>query len=422
MASTAPSRHVLLLFTLFLIYISCGIIAMLPGPALPVLAAHTNVSLDIAGWIFTANALGFALGVMISGALSTRMNSKYLLIIGLFVIGIAAIIIPWTHIFALLLAAQFIAGIGFGAVDVGINVIATLTFHDVLSETLNNLHSAFGLGALIGPLLLSVALKFVNESIWAFLAGTLIALIAFVLLIPQHIPAIVRPSQPSEHHSALPPHRVFMYVALWLMALQMFLYVAAETGFSGWIATATSQSASVSLVIAAPTAAIFWLGLTAGRLIGAQILKHALLSESWLLYLSFIGGGFSGLFVAIFTRLLWLDFAASLLMGLFLGPIFPGIMAIASRRFVYALDIVSSVMLLSAGAAGIIFPVLIGTFITHVGVAWGMAIPALAALLITLPFFLAREQSILQFNSDVPTIKAQETTVTSKDCSKEHTV
>lgn len=410
----------LLLSTLFLVYISCGIIAMLPGPALPVLAAHTGVSLDIAGWIFTANALGFALGVMISGTLSARMNSKYLLMTGVCVIGIVAIIIPWTHIFALLLAAQFIAGIGFGAVDVSINVIATLTFHDVLGEILNVLHSAFGLGALIGPLLLSLALKFVNESIWAFVAGTVIALIAFVLLVPQHIPAIVRQNSPLERQSGPSRSRVLAHAALWFMALQMFLYVAAETGFSGWVATATSQSAKVSLVIAAPTAAMFWLGLTSGRLLGAQLLKHNLLNENRLLYLSFIGGGLSGLLVAIFTGQLWLDFAASLLMGLFLGPIFPGIMAIASRRFVYALDVVSSVMLLSAGAAGTIFPVLIGAFITHIGIGWGMTFPALTALLITLPFFLAREQPILQFNRDVPTMEAQETTSTNNDCSKEH--
>jgi len=420
MDRSIPSRHFLLLSTLFLVYISCGIIAMLPGPALPVLATHTGVSLDIAGWIFTANALGFALGVMISGVLSTRMNSKYLLMIGLCVIGIAALIIPWTHIFALLLAAQFIAGIGFGAIDVSINVIATLTFHDVLGEILNVLHSAFGLGALIGPLLLSLALKFVNESIWAFVAGTVIALIAFVLLVLQHIPAIVRQTPPSEQLPIPARSRIFIHAALWFMALQMFLYVAAETGFSGWIATATGQSANVSLVIAAPTAAMFWLGLTSGRLLGAQLLKYSLLNENRLLYLSFIGGGLSGLLVAIFTGQLWLDFAASLLMGLFLGPIFPGIMAIASRRFVHALDVVSSVMLLSAGAAGTIFPVLIGALITHIGITWGMALPALMTLLITLPFLLAREQPILQFNHATSTMEAQETISITNDCSKEH--
>ncbi|HLG61360.1 MAG TPA: MFS transporter [Ktedonosporobacter sp.] len=420
MDRNATPRHLLLLSTLFLVYVSCGIIAMLPGPALPVLAAHTDVPLDITGWIFTANALGFALGVMISGILSTRINSKYLLMIGVSVIGIAAIIIPWTHIFALLLAAQFIAGIGFGAVDVGINVIATLTFHNVLGEILNTLHSAFGLGALIGPLLLSLSLKFVNESIWAFAAGTVIALIAFVLLVPQHIPAIVRQNPPSEQQSMPSRSRVLAHAALWFMALQMFLYVGAETSFSGWVATATSQSAKVSLVIAAPTAAMFWLGLTSGRLLGAQLLKHAQLNENRLLYLSFIGGGLSGLLVAVFTGQLWLDFAASLLMGLFLGPIFPGIIAIASRRFVYALNIISTVMLLSGGAAGTIFPVLIGTFITHIGIAPGMAFPAIMTLLIALPFFLAREQPLLQFNRNVPTIKAQETSSTTNDCSKEH--
>lgn len=410
MDHNTTSRHFLLLSTLFLVYISCGIIAMLPGPALTVLAAHTSVSLDIAGWIFTANSLGFALGVMLSGALSARMASKYLLMMGVSLLGIAAIIIPWTHIFALLFVAQFVSGIGSGFIDVNINVIATLTFHDTLGATLNILHSAFGVGALIGPLLLSLTLKFLNEPIWAFAAGTAIAFIAFVLLLLQHVPAIIEQHQPAEQQLSASRSRVLASTTLWLMALQIFLFIAAETGFIGWLVTVTSQSANVSLVVAAPTATVFWLGLTGGRLLGSQLLKRALLNENRLLYLSFIGSGLSSLLVAIFPGQLWLDFVASLLAGLFLGPIFPGLLAIASRRFVYALNIVSSVMLLSGSAASTIFPVLVGIVITHIGITWGMTLPALMALLITLPFFLTRERSILQFDRNVPTMEAQETT------------
>ena len=423
--SISPRRS-FLLPTLCLVYVACGIISMLSGPALPVLAAHTGVPLDIAGWIFTASALGFALGVTISGSLSARVSAKYLLIVGVTIITVAAIVIPWTHIFALLLAAQLVIGIGFGVIDVSINVIATLTFHDMLSETLNNLHSAFGLGALIGPLLLSLALSFFNESIWAFLIGMMIALISIILLLRQPIPAIVKQQTGSQEQPIPTQSNIFLQAVLWFMALQMFFYIAAETGFSGWIATVTSKGTGVSLVIAAPTAALFWLGLTGGRLLGARLLKRMILSENQLLYLSFIGSGISGLLVAIFPRLLWIDFIASLLTGLFLGPIFPGIMAIASRRFVHTLGIISSVMLFSAGASGVIFPVLIGVSITHLGLGWGMAIPALAGLLIALPFYLAtklsEKHSVLQFTRKVHTMKEQETTSSNKNCRKEQEI
>jgi len=195
---------------------------------------------------------------------------------------------------------------------------------------------------------------------------------------------------------------VFRQALLWLMALQLGLYVGAEVGFSSWIVTAVSQSAFISLALAAPSATAFWTGMTIGRLLGAQVLKRGILSEKQLLYLSILGGGASGLIVAAFVRYIGVSFGVSLLLGLFFGPIFPGVMAIASRRFVHALGAVSSVMLISAGVAGMILPVLMGFLIADIGFSWVMAIPALVCLTIVVPFSLTlrRQRHALQLPAD----------------------
>src|SRR5260370_41313958 len=162
-----------LFYTLFLAYICAGIISVLPGASLLLLAENTYVSLAIAGSSFTLSALGFIIGVLIAGIFSTKLNSKYILMGGLGLMSLAGAIIPVTHSFSILLIAQLIKGVGFGLIDVSINTIVTLAFHDTLGETLNNVHSAYGIGALSGPLLLSLSLELLSGAVWAYLVGAI---------------------------------------------------------------------------------------------------------------------------------------------------------------------------------------------------------------------------------------------------------
>ena len=389
----APNlNHRLLFYTLFLAYICAGIISILPGASLLLLADNTHVSLAIAGSSFTLSALGFVIGVLIAGLLSTKLNSKYILMAGVGLMSVAGVILPWTNSFSILLIAQIIKGVGFGLIDVSINTIVTLAFQDTLGETLNNVHSSYGIGALVGPLLLSLSLQMLNEAIWAYLVGAITGFVVIFLLLRQAVPAIPTRNENQQQQQPSLSRNIFRQPLLWLMALQIALYVGAEIGFGNWIVTAVSQSAAISLALAAPVATAFFLGLTIGRLYGGQVLKRGLLSENRLLYISILGGYISGLLVAIFPGQIVVSFGASALVGFFYGPLFPGIMALASRQFINSIGIVSSVMLVSTGTAAMILPALMGILIPHIGINWVLALPALCCLLIIVPFYLAVRQ------------------------------
>ena len=404
----------LLFYTLFLAYICAGIISVLPGASLLLLADNTHVSLAIAGSSFTLSALGFVIGVLIAGLLSTKLNSKYILMGGVGLMSMAGAIIPWTNSFSILLIAQLIKGVGFGLIDVSINTIVTLAFHDTLGETLNNVHSSYGIGALVGPLVLSLSLQMLNEAIWAYLVGVITGFVVIFLLYRQVVPALPTRNEKQQLHLSL-SRIVFRQPLLWLMALQIALYAGAEIGFGNWIVTAVSQSAAISLVLAAPAATAFFLGLTIGRLLGAQVLRRGLLSENRLLYISILGGYISGLVVAIFPGLIVVSFGASLLVGLFYGPLFPGIMAMASRQFSHIIGIVSSVMLVSTGAAAMVLPALMGILIPHIGINWVLALPALCCLLIIVPLILVdrRQRHTLLLQNDGITIN-EDTSLSTK--------
>jgi len=406
------SSRRLLFYTLFCAYICTGILSVLPGASLPLLAQHTHVALDVAGFSFTLSALGFTIGVLIAGTLTGRLNSKYLLMIGLGLMSLASIFMPWTPSFSVLLMSQLTKGLGFGFIDVSINTIATLAFADTLGETLNNIHSSYGVGALVGPLLLSVALQLLNDALWAYLIGVVIGIVTIGLLMRQVVPALPLKNQGQQQQNPLLIRGIFRQSLLWFMALQIALYVGAEIGFGNWIVTAVSKSAAITLAFAAPAATAFFVGMTLGRLLGAQILRRKLLSENQLLYVSIFGGTISGIAVAVFTRQIVISFMASTLVGLFYGPLFPGIMAIASRWFVHALGIISSVMLVSTGASAMILPALMGVLIPSIGVSWVMTIPAAACLLIAIPLSLAiRQQNhTLHSQPDMHTIEPASST------------
>ena len=382
----------LLFYTLFLAYICAGIISVLPGASLLLLAENTHVSLAIAGSSFTLSALGFIIGVLIAGLFSTKLNSKYILMGGIGLMSLAGAITPVTHSFSVLLITQLIKGVGFGLIDVSINTIVTLAFHDTLGETLNNVHSSFGIGSLSGPLLLSLSLQMLNEALWAYLVGAVAGCVVIFLLIRQTVPEI--PTQNDKQRQQQPSlsRNVFRQPLLWLMALQIALYVGAELGFGSWIVTVLSQSAAISLALAAPAATAFFLGLTIGRLLGGQVLRRGLLSENQLLYVSILGGYVSGILVAIFPGQIVVSFGASALVGLFYGPLFPGIMAMASRQFVNNIGIVSSVMLVSTGAAAMVLPALMGVLIPIIGINWVLVFPAFCCLLIIVPLILANRR------------------------------
>ncbi|HLX59592.1 MAG TPA: MFS transporter, partial [Ktedonobacteraceae bacterium] len=202
-------------------------------------------------------------------------------------------------------------------------------------------------------------------------------------------------------------HYIFGQLLLWLMVLEFFFYIAAEIGFSNWIVTAVSQSAAISLALAAPVATAFWLGLTISRLLSAHVIKHALLRENQVICICIIGGGLSGLLVALFPAQLVVAFGASALFGFFLGPLFPGLIAIASRWFVDKLNTISSALLLSTGISAMIFPAAMGLLIPVIGFNWVMTIPALGCLLIIVPFALAiiKQRRTLQLRGEEHTIE-----------------
>lgn len=391
MLTRVLSHHRLLLITLGLTYSTIGMLGTLPAASLVRLAGNTHVSLEVAGTMFTTASIGGILGVVLSGLLVRSLKPKYLLMLGLFFAGSGSTTIVLTREFPVLLLGQMVIGLAFGFVDISLNTIATLAFEETLSSELNTIHGLFGLGALLGPLILALGLQLFQRLELSYFIGAGLAAIAILLILVQQLPAPARQATHGEQKKASNSELYMMLRqrVLWLMVLQIGLLSAGEMGFRNWIVTAVSQSAPTSLALAAPVATAFFLGMTAGRLFGAQVLRRGWISETHFLYLALLGATFCGLFVAIFPGQMLVVYIASALVGCFHGPLFPSIMAITSRRFVHAIGPVSSLMIISTDVASMIVPATMGLLIPALGISWVMAIPALCCAFIVVPMMLA---------------------------------
>lgn len=393
MARTASSTR-LIFYTLGLTYIATGIIGSLPGASLIRLASDTNVSLEVVGGIFTISAFGFLLGAIFAGTSVKYIKPKYLLASGLCLLAIGSITTALATSFPVLLIGQGAKGLGFGIIDISLNTIATLAFHKALSENLNNIHGMYGLGALSGPLILACALQFFESMPLAYFVGAFAALCISVLILAQRVPDLPRAAKGEQRAqvkaaNAREGRAVLRQGLLWLIVLQISIYTAAEVGFGNWIVTAVSKSAHIGLALAAPVATAFFIGLTAGRLGGAQLLKRGWLTEKWLLYTALLGGALCSGLVAMFPAQPLISYGASALVGCFYGPLFPSLMAGASRRFVHAIGTVSTMMMIGTGASSMIIPAAMGLLIPVIGINWVMAIPMFCCLIVIVPMTLA---------------------------------
>ncbi|HEX6557513.1 MAG TPA: MFS transporter [Ktedonobacteraceae bacterium] len=391
MVNTTFPRRRLLLLTLGLTYITIGILGALPAASLIRLASNTHVSLEVAGSMFAIAAFGSMLGTVLSGFLIRSIQPKYLLLLGLFLLGSGSTTIVLTSSFPVLLLGQMVIGLGFGFIDPSLNSIATLTFQETLASELNTLHGLFGLGSLLGPLLLAFGLHFFQSLELSYFIGAGIAVITIVLLLLQRLPELARHATNVEHKRAANRElwNVLRQGLLWLMVFQVSLFAAAEIGFGNWIVTAVSQSAALSLAQAAPVATAFFLGLMVGRLGGAQVLKRGWMSETSLLSAVLCGGVVCGTIVAMFPGQVLVSYVASALVGGFYGPLEPSMMAITSRHFKHAIGPVSSILIIGTNATSMLVPAAMGLLIPALGINWVMAIPALCCTFAVLPMMLA---------------------------------
>jgi len=328
-----------------LAFLAIGAFQAMYGPAFPAFLRHYHVGVAAVGTIVSAHFLGSFVTIALTGVLLVRVGYRRLLAAGAAGAAVGAVGVALSPTWGLALAAAAFAGLGFGLLDVGTNLLFARAFGDRAVGALNLLNALFGLGAVLGPLLVGL---FAPRVAIAFLLAAALFLAAAVRIatvgaVPEPLP-VVR----GAPRLPLAPLAGFL--------LLYFLYVSCEVGVASWeptyLAPVLGSSAAAFLT------SLYWGALTLGRLLAATV--SSLLKPADLV----LGALLLALAAAWLATITPLAPVAYAVVGLAFAPVFPTALAWLQEVFPQRAERVAPIVI--AGAS-------LGPVATAPAIGWAVA-------------------------------------------------
>jgi fucose permease len=246
------------------------------GAAWPSMRLDLGRPVSSLAWMVVCYTVGYLVATAGSGWLLEWFGVDRVLITGVAataigVIGFAAS--PW---WLLLLAASFVTGAGAGTVDSTLNTFVAITAG---ARAMNLLHAFFGVGATLGPLAVTAALRTDTSwrAVYAVIAVVEVVLLVVLLARRDQFRVTVRPTADvdadggggdaagGDRADGGGPGGAMPLGLLGLLLVFFAAYVAAEVSLGQWSYSLLVDERNVSATAAGWAIAGYWGGLTLGR-------------------------------------------------------------------------------------------------------------------------------------------------------------
>jgi fucose permease len=357
----------------------CGIVTVLPGPLLPVMAARWGLRDVQSGGFFAAEFAASTVGAVFSPhRLRRNMPAGYaLMAAGVFLLLVASQSAQPALGHALALAAFALIGLGIGlsvtATNLYVGRAADQARRGDRARRLSTVNLWWGIGAVVCPWLIAAT----EGGGWlrVFLVLTVLgSALTFFGLSPQlrvrETPSLI-PTRASLAQDA----RLLAFFALLL-----FLYVGVENTVGGWITTYAHRFSGLKLATASLLVSLFWVALLTGRALGSAALRR--LPERAVLLFSLVVA-LAAVTVLLQPHSTRVVLVAVAFAGAGFGPVFPlGVARLLARvsdhrntGWVFAM----------CASGGAVLPWLAGLISTRTGslrLGFAVAVAAVAAILV----------------------------------------
>jgi fucose permease len=342
-----------------------GLYAAAFGPALEFIADDMGVSLDTAGLVLSVFFIGsISASATIAVALHAR-DTRILTACGLLAVIGGMLFVGFAPWFPLVLAGGVMTGLGDGLIVAALHILMSMTSRNVPSA-INRLNLFFAYGAVAGPLWAGAVLATAGERwiVFAGIAGAAAASLAVLLTAS----APIHERIPAEGESFRLPGNP----TAWVMGLVLFLYVGAEFGLGAWVSAYVRESADAGVFRAALLTAGYWAALMCGRLISGAYFARGRDSVT-LLAVAVAGAMVASAVLALTTGNLFASAVAAFGAGLFLGPVWPSVLAVATE----ANEAHATAATVTMGnAGGVLIPWLQGRVLVDAGPTAGVVVTA----------------------------------------------
>lgn len=345
----------LLLAVIYITFIGLGLPDSLLGTIWPAMYEELDVGISAQGILSVIVSVGTVISSISSAAIMKKFSTCTIIIVSVFMTALAIIGISLSSIFWPLIIISLVLGLGAGCIDSCLNSFVAEHYSPM---HMSWLHCFWGIGATLGPVILSFYLA---KSMWK--QGTMaigLIQIAITAVLIFSIPLWKKIDRAEEteieeknsitYKKALGRHGVFAT----LMAF--FFYCGIEQTAGHWGASFLNICRGISLDTAARMVSVYFLGIATGRLLsGFLTLK---VSNKTLINL----GGifiFVGSLLIGFTKSEILLWAAFILIGLGCAPIFPCLISETPHSFgkIYTQSIMGLQMAFSYLGIAILPPV-----------------------------------------------------------------
>lgn len=243
--NSKTNRSGLLVFLLHFSFLISGVITVLIGQILPILAVKLSLSDEELGYFFISQFSGSLLGTLLAQPIINRLG-----FIKAIVIGCAAMIFGVfglnSELWQFCLFAFFINGFGLGITLPAINMLTVELNPENITPALNLLNFSWGIGAIIcKPFIdfFGTHLSILRPTL--ILSVSLLVVGAAIFLIPRQMEPAARTSKETSEDST----PIWSTSLAWTIALFNFVHVGFESGASGWITTYAARFSDNNLQI-----------------------------------------------------------------------------------------------------------------------------------------------------------------------------
>lgn len=321
---------ILLLGIIYLSFVSLGLPDSLLGAAWPTMCLDFSVPVSWAGPVSLTISAGTIISSLLSDRLTRRFGTGLVTAVSVSMTAMALLGFSFTENYWLLFLWAVPCGLGAGGVDAALNNYVALHF---ASRHMSWLHCMWGVGASIGPYIMSYALT--GGQGWnmgyRYIAFIQIALVAALYLsIPLWKKRTAAADEKGSGSRALSIRQIFVIPGAKEVLTAFFCYCAAESTAMLWSSTYLVGHLGMGEEEAAGLASLFFIGITAGRAANGFLTYK--LNDRALIRL-----GQSILFLGVVIMLLPLGkygaIAGLLLIGLGCAPIYPCIIHSTPAHF-----------------------------------------------------------------------------------------
>jgi fucose permease len=224
MAKVNPGRLIVAAIMAILVY---GVIAAMLGTIMP----SWKLLPEQSGNVGLAQAIGLIIASVSAGPIIDNKGKKVALVSGLGLISIALFSLAMANSYEQYMAFMLLLGLGGGIIVTAANALVADINEEKRSSTLNLLNLFFGLGGMITPFIAGNLLN--NDAQRLCYAGAALAAVTFLV----HVTTVMPAPSGNRGFKMSEAGELVSSPILWLLALFLFLYVAAEVGVWNWFVT-----------------------------------------------------------------------------------------------------------------------------------------------------------------------------------------